>query len=43
MKQTIVPLETIFGKEALEVNPTERLHPVELAGGMAACDIPGGL
>ncbi|CAM9332790.1 unnamed protein product [Ectocarpus sp. 6 AP-2014] len=29
----IVPLEAIFGKRALDIDPLEQLHPLEVAGG----------
>lgn len=38
-----VPLEVIFGKEALEIDPLERLHPLELTGGRDGRGFPGDL
>lgn len=37
----IVPLEAIFGKEALKMDPLEKLHPVEVAGGRDGPGFPG--
>lgn len=39
--QDIIPLEAVFGDEALDVNPLERLHPLEMAVGKEASDIEG--
>lgn len=36
-----VPLEAVFGKEALEIDPLERLHPLELKGGRDGRGFPG--
>ena len=36
-----MPLEAIFGKDALEIDPLERLHPLEAAEGVEAGKIPG--
>lgn len=39
--QDIIPLEAVFGDEALDVDPLERLHPLEVAEGKEASDIEG--
>lgn len=38
----IVPLEVIFGKEALKMDPLEKLHPLEVTGGKNGRGFPGG-
>ena len=37
----IVPLEVIFGKDALKVDPLEKLHPLEVTGGRDGRGFPG--
>lgn len=37
----IVPLQVIFGKEALEMDPLEKLHPLEVTGGRDGRGFPG--
>lgn len=37
----IVPLEVIFGKEALKMDPLEKLHPLEATGGRDGRGFPG--
>lgn len=36
-----MPLEALFGKDALEIDPLERLHPLEAADGVEMGEIPG--
>ena len=36
-----MPLEKIFGKDALVIDPLKRLHPLEAAEGVEAGEIPG--
>lgn len=37
----VVPLEIIFGKDALEMDPLEKLHPLEVTGGKDGRGFPG--
>lgn len=37
----ILPLEAVFGKEALDIDPLEKLHPLEVVGGKDGRGFPG--
>ena len=37
----VVPLEVIFGKDALKMDPLEKLHPLEVTGGRDGRGFPG--
>lgn len=39
----IVPLEVIFGKRALNIDPLEQLHPLEVVGGKDGSRFSGDL